>query len=210
MEPTLLLMSGGLDSTSLMLHLLHRKESLVLFHVDYGQKAFIAEMTSVSYFAKKYKIPVKWASVDVSQLGVHASVLKNTPVGKKQEENKLDGRNILLVAMAAMFASASGIRKIVVGFHKEPSTAPFPDATFETWQALGNVLETAFRPAIEIEAPFWSCSRLEILKFGINLDGELVKKTFTCYESGPDECGVCVHCLAKRDMLLRLKEEGVA
>src|SRR6266704_5001545 len=203
-----ILLGGGIDSTSLLVWLRKLSPELPLngFHVDYGQKAFAAEEKSNEYFCKKYAVLLKSTQMFLQNIA-EASILRGALIGKTQQENKLEGRNIILIALAATYASTIGADKVFVGFHKEAEDAPFPDATWNTYECMGRVLTTSYRPKIFLEAPFRHYSRLEVFKNGLTLDEEIATKTFTCYEGGEKECGVCVHCKNKTKMMEQIGVE---
>lgn len=211
MSAGVILMGGGIDSTSLLVWLRHSSPALSLsaFHVNYGQKAFWSESRAVDYFCKKYEVPVREMEVDLRSIA-SSSILKGHSTGVKQEDNKLEGRNIILIALAATWASKIGAEKVFVGFHKEPDNAPFPDATLQTYANMYIVLRTAYRPELFLEAPFTKKTRLEVFKAGLLLDEEIETKSFTCYEEGEVECGVCTHCVTKAVMLKQLEAERCA
>lgn len=202
-------MGGGLDSTALLLFLrdrFRREPKLHALHVNYGQKAYLAEARSVEYFCQKYDVPVKTMNVDLRSIA-HAAILYGSSVGVKQEENRLEGRNVVLISLAATYASTIGAGVVYVGFHNEPVDAPFPDATLDFLRIMMPVLAKAYRPSLLLDAPFVAMSRLEVLRSGLRRDEEILTRSYTCYEEGYQECGRCVHCKTKQEMLAQLEAE---
>lgn len=204
------LMGGGIDSTTLLVWLKKNKPAIELtaFHVDYGQKAYESESGSVDYFCNKYDVPLEFMDCDL-RFVANSAILRGTLLGKTQTENKLEGRNVILISLAATFARTIGADSIYLGFHKEPKEAPFPDATMHTVELMRDVLAYSYgQPPIAVVAPFSDLSRLEVFKKGLELDPEIETETFTCYEDEGEECGVCVHCQTKKEMLEQLKCVG--
>jgi 7-cyano-7-deazaguanine synthase len=200
-----ILLSGGIDSTSLLVWLLrrHPDDILTALHIDYGQKAFDSEARANEYFCGKYGVPLKTIATDLRNIAF-SNILQGSEVATKQEQNRLEGRNIILISLAATWASTTRATDIFIGYHKEPPNAPFPDATLAAYQNMDIVLRTAYRPELHLLAPFAKLSRLEVFKTGLYRDNEIGTKTFTCYEGGVEECGECIHCSTKKQMLVEL------
>lgn len=203
-----LLAGGGLDSTALMIWLVKKNVELEVMHVDYGQKAWYSEHLAVEYFANKYGLRTKSVRCDLRQVG-HSSILSGFEIGKTQADNKLEGRNITLMSLAMTYASTIGFGKVFIGYHHEPETRPYPDATIEALGAMNQVAREAYKPALVIEAPFWKKTRLSIFKLGKELDSEFERRSFTCYEGRVTECGQCVHCLQKKEMVRQCAESSL-
>lgn len=201
----ILLTGGGVDSTALLVWLrkLKPEERLTALHVDYGQKAVLGEKNSVSYFCKKYEVPVTYATISLELLA-KAAILRGEKIGALEAQNCLDGRNVVLMGMAAIYAATLQVGTVYVGFHREPEDGNFPDATEQALSAMQEVIEKAYVWRVRLEAPLQRFSRLEILRVGIAMDAEIADKSFTCYEAGEKECGKCVHCQKKAWMLGRL------
>lgn len=201
MKPGVLLAGGGLDSTALLIWLAKQNVKIEAMHVDYGQKAWYSEHLAVEYFAEKYKLGrVKYVKCDLSQIGM-ASILRGSEMGAKATDNRLEGRNIVLMAMAATYAMTRGVDRVYVGFHKEPNEQPFPDATVSALEAMNVVGGYGYSTPIYFEAPFYQKTRLEIFQSGKYLDEDFVARSYTCYEGRINECGKCVHCLQKQEMM---------
>lgn len=202
MDDGVLLIGGGLDSVTVLVELCQRGYRPDLLHVDYGQKAAVKESQAIRYFANKYHVELHQMSIELSGIA-EADILIGTPIGRMPTDNKLEGRNIILIGLAATLACTLGRRSVYVGYHKEPKEAPFPDATGATLTAMGEVLQTAYGTRLELSAPLWDKSRTEILRHARSIDKEIETKAWTCYENGGQdgvECGKCTHCIQKKQM----------
>ena len=200
-----LLAGGGLDSTALMIWLAKQKKDIEVMHVDYGQKAWYAERLAVEYFAGKYGFLVKHVACDLTQVG-SAAILRDQPMATEHTENKLEGRNTILIGLALTYAASRGMDTVYVGFHKEPEDAPFPDATEKFLEKMYMVAQYGYNPPMAVLAPFWNKTRLEVFQTGKYLDDEFVRRSFTCYEGRINECGQCTHCLTKKEMVAACAE----
>lgn len=196
-----LLIGGGIDSTTLMVHLVREGKKVHVLHVDYGQKAIGGEYDAIYYFTEKYKVPFHKTLCRLDDIA-QAAILKNSPMGLKHVDNRLEGRNVILVGLAATLAHSLGSACVWTGFHKEPEDRPFPDATIEARDAMRLVLATAYGTPMRLQAPFWNKTRLEIFKYARELDPEIETRSYTCYEVPlvGRECGKCTHCQQKAEM----------
>lgn len=204
MTKSVILMGGGIDSTALLLWLVNRygPSDLVALHFNYDQLANYAEKQAVKYFCDKYKVQLKYvAGVPIPSIA-HSAILR----GFQPDKNKLEGRNAIFVMMAATYAADIGADKIYLGYHAEPYDAPFPDATKDAVRGMQICICSAYKPFIELWAPFEDKTRSEILKIGYDLDPEIITHAHTCYLPTRGGCGKCVHCKQREIMILNLKD----
>lgn len=200
-----LLAGGGLDSTALLCWLASQRKDIEVMHVDYGQKAWYAELLAVQHFADKYDFLVKQVKCDLTQVGSSA-ILRDQPMATAHTDNKLEGRNVILIGLALTYAASRGMDTVFVGFHSEPEAAPFPDATKKFLDYMDTVAQFGYSPPMQLLAPFFGHTRLEIFKLGKTLDDEFEKRSRTCYEGRIGECGQCTHCLQKKEMVAACAE----
>lgn len=194
----LVLMGGGLDSTAAMLHTRNHRDVAAIFF-KYGQKAWRQELGSVSYFCTKYDVPLTVVEVPINQIA-ESRIL----IDSDSQLNKLEGRNVIFVMMAATYAARMGYGQLVLGYHDEPFDAPFPDATQRAVFAMQNVLDMAYSSPIAILTPFGTMARTDVVRFGNALDSEFLTHTHTCYEGIDGGCGSCVHCRQRAVMIANL------
>lgn len=196
-----LLFGGGLDSTALLLELVARKINFTLVHVYYNQKAYKNEHESAKYWCEKYSIPLIRLDADFGFST--ATILNGSQIGTK-ETNKLELRNLVFISMAASYiASVADVGTIYLGFHEEPPASGFQDAKTHYLRGMEETINLATTANVFISTPFSNLSRQEILAIAIKRDAEIVTHSYTCYEK--EECGKCVHCLEKAQMLATLK-----
>lgn len=198
----LLLYGGGIDSTTALIHLVKAGHAVEAIFFRYGQKAEELEFKACSYFCSKWGVPLKEVTFDWSMLGSSSAILSGSNAdSSKVADNLLEGRNVIFLSLAASYASAKKIHMLAVGFHREPETRPFPDASPEFLTAFTEVLWTGFRPSLSLLAPFKAMTRREIYMEALSIDGEIMTHAHTCYENVEDGCGTCVHCVLKSQLL---------
>jgi len=203
----LILLGGGLDSSTLLVYLKKKKVDLYALFFQYGQKAESGETKSVKYFCKKYKVPLKIIKLPIDELATSAILRKNKKnINNITALNCLEGRNIIFISLASTYAITIGANKLYLGYHIEPKDKPFPDATIQAIKAFKGVLKQAYRVPLSLEVPFVKKTRYKIFKLGLVLDKEIYKKSFTCYENATKECGKCAHCKLKKEFINKIKE----
>lgn len=201
--PGVVLLGGGLDSSSLLVWLRRAGVPLDALWVHYGQKAWRGEQAACEWVCRRYGVPLHTVTIELAGVASSA-ILGGAAVNTANDPslNKLEARNVVLVSLGAMLAANLGRQVVYVGYHVEPPDAPFPDATDAARAAMSAVMEVACRPPVRVVAPFSHLTREEILRAGLWVEPELAARTFTCYEGeGLEECGTCAHCLRKKEML---------
>ncbi len=117
----------------------------------------------------------------------------------------LPGRNLLLLAKAAVFCAASSIHRLLIG---PLAGNPFPDATPAFFAAMARASSLGLAFDLRIDAPFLGMHKSEVMRMGERL-GVRLEMTVSCMapEPGGVHCGRCSKCRERRDAF---KEAGVA
>ncbi len=112
------------------------------------------------------------------------------------EEVYLEGRNIVLLSKAAVFMARSRIRQVSVGVL---AGNRFPDASRTFFDALAHALSIGLDATVEIEAPFSSMNKSDVIRLGKELDVPL-ELTLSCMQPRDGlHCGRCSKCRERRD-----------
>lgn len=193
---------GGLDSTALLIHLASKGRPVIVLHVNYGQVAFTLEQGAGEFFCNRYSMEYRTARVDLRLIAPDASIVGG--MGGAM----MDGRNLVLVSMAAMLASTRNYENVFLGYHKEPEHHPFPDATQQALEAAQVALNAMFARRVSLKAPFAEKTRFEIVQWASRMDEHFMTRTHTCYANVEGGCGECTHCKEKAGFELQLKQRG--
>jgi 7-cyano-7-deazaguanine synthase len=112
------------------------------------------------------------------------------------EDVYLDGRNIVLLAKAAVFMSRARLDTVYMG---PLAGNPFPDATPEFFAATARALSLGLAKSIEIATPFAAMHKADVIKLGATL-GVPFELTLSCMNpSNGVHCGRCSKCRERRD-----------
>jgi 7-cyano-7-deazaguanine synthase len=185
---TVVLVSGGLDS-SVLLYLLKREHSeLMPIHVDYGQLAERWEWLALGRFCMRARLP--------PPLRVGASGLGKVPSGLTRSSKRWErdpfypGRNLLLASIGGAFGYSRGYRSVAIGL---VANALYPDQTKEFLSAAQAALSESTGAKFQVSAPLLKLSKVEVVKLGKSL-GAPIALTYSCQRGAAQPCGRCSSC----------------
>ena len=205
-KKAVLLLSGGMDSTTLLYYLLNEGYQVYALSFDYGQK-HNRELESARKIAKINDIPHQ--VVDITSinnlLGGSSLTRENIPVpeGHYQDESMkstvVPNRNMILLSLATGYAVTMGIDRVFYAAHSGDH-AIYPDCRPEFFDKVNQVtLISNYQPVV-IKAPFLHKTKNEIAGIGRDL-GVPFHLTWTCYNGGKYPCGVCGACVERREAM---------
>jgi 7-cyano-7-deazaguanine synthase len=201
------LASGGMDSSVLIAKLAADAEVYPIYvrcgfaweemELD-GLRSFLGALRNANV------MPITVLSAPTAVLyGDHWSVSgARVPAADEPDENTyLPGRNILLIALAAIWGSTHGVSRIAIG---SLSGNPFPDATPEFFETFSRALSMGLGHQVLIEAPMRGLHKDDLIKQYQDLPLEL---TLTCM--APKEGHHCGQCNKCRERQLAFRKAGV-
>jgi 7-cyano-7-deazaguanine synthase len=119
------------------------------------------------------------------------------------EEVYLEGRNVVLLSKAAVFAAREGISRIAIG---PLAGNPFPDATPEFFGAMARALSIGLDHPIDVVTPLGDMRKAEVIAMGARL-GVPFELTMSCMNpQAARHCGSCSKC---RERLNAFREAGL-
>jgi 7-cyano-7-deazaguanine synthase len=203
---TVAVLSGGLDSTVLVGHLLEHGHEVTALSVNYGQR-HSRELRAAANVAEHYGIHhvVLPAPELATLLGGSALTSPHVPVpdGHYAEDSMkatiVPNRNAILLSMAAGYAFAIGHNAIGFGAHAGDHPV-YPDCRpgFVTALEAALVLGSDWPRGFSIHAPFLTVDKTEIVRIGRKL-GAPLHLTWSCYKGGLLHCGTCGTCTERRE-----------
>lgn len=208
MKRSVILLSGGVDSTVLAYHLADMGHQLHCLSFKYGQNHATREVaaaarTAARLHARHTVIPVQGLAGRSSLTG-HGEIpdAPTTDVEATQSV-VVPGRNLVFLSLAASVAAASDVREIYFAVH-QGDAASFPDCRSRFLQTLGAVWSTAELDVCVI-APFIKSEKPGIVRRGEDL-GVRWTDTYSCYRGGVQHCGKCGACQGR---IAAFQEAGV-
>ncbi|MCS5697337.1 7-cyano-7-deazaguanine synthase [Desulfofundulus thermocisternus] len=193
MSEGLVLLSGGLDSSTLACNLARNGSRIEGIFVDYGQSMAIAEMRAAKFVASWAGFNLKIIKSPLDKSLAVGCLFENRP--RKWETNFvsfLPQRNMFLLTIAAMYAQQKNIKNIYIGVIKTSAT-PFPDTTVDFFEAAQKALRKSY-PGLTIHYPFINMDKASIVSLA-NKIGLPIDATFSCEMAADHHCMQCPSCI---------------
>ena len=197
--------SGGQDSTTCLLWALDRYEHVVAVSFDYGQK-HKAELGCAKEIADKFNVELQVMDMSLlNQLAPNSLTRSDIRVDENAPEegtpnSVVDGRNMLFLTFAAVFAKQRGITDLVTGVSQSDFSG-YPDCRDVFIKSLETTLNLAMDYTFCIETPLMWIDKADTWKLADDLGGlKLIQEmTLTCYNGIKGEgCGNCPSCKLRR------------
>ncbi len=211
MKHAIVLLSGGLDSTTTLAIARSQGYETCALSFDYGQRhrreLEAATKIAESFGAKKHLI----AKID-NHIFSGSALTDDVDVPKSRSEKEIGAgipvtyvpaRNTIFLAYALAWAESIGAGHIFIGanaidYSGYPDCRPEYMALFETLANIGTKagVEGA---RLQIHAPLLKMSKADIVRKAVELKIDLTL-THSCYDPRPDgrACGECDSCRLRR------------
>ncbi len=199
------LLSGGLDSTTALAWALSKGWRCSALSVSYGQR-HSRELKSARAVARSYGVPLREIRLDLPWLKTSSLVdrsrrLPDLPMSRIGHggipSTYVPGRNTLFLSLAVSLADAEGAGEIVLGPNVLDYSG-YPDCRPEYYRAFAKVAALGTRRGAEgrglkIHTPLIRLSKAQIVKLARKL-GAPLNLTWSCYAGGARPCGRCDSC----------------
>lgn len=201
MSSALVLFSGGQDSTTCLFWAKKNFSEVRAIAFNYGQR-HLSELEAAKQIADKANVDLSIFHIDLlSQLTENALTSKDIEIEEVKPDNRppntlVEGRNMLFLTYAAIFAKGKGIRNIVTGVGQADYSG-YPDCRNDFILSLNQTLNLSLDFQYKIHTPLMWKDKSEIWKLSDELGiFDLVRtKTVTCYHGIPGNgCGNCPSC----------------
>lgn len=204
MKKAIVLLSGGLDSTTVLYWARAKGFIVKALIFDYGQR-HRREVRTAQVFARKARCPFHVLKIQLPWKG--SSLLdRGQSLPKKRGDmtripsTYVPGRNTIFLSFALSFAEAEGADSIFIGanaldYSGYPDCRPAYFSQFQKLAGLATKRGVEGRP-VKIEVPLLRMSKARIIKMGLKL-GVPYDLSWSCYEGAEEPCGVCDSCLLR-------------
>lgn len=198
MKSGVIILSGGLDSTTLLHQLVNDGWDLKALSFDYGQK-HAKELECAAFQAKKFNIEHKICSLGFMNDLFESNLLQSgdaIPDGHYEDESMkqtvVPNRNMILISIAAGYALSHDATHLFYGAHAGDHTI-YPDCRPEFVKKLAETLDLCDWNDLNLQAPFQDLDKAQIVKLGHDLEVDFTQ-TWTCYKGKDKACGTCGSC----------------
>lgn len=206
------LLSGGLDSTTVLAFATQEGYSVYALSFDYGQRNRFefeqAKRSAVLYQVQEHKT----LTLDLRAIG-GSSLTSPQPVEKSRSLAEIGVgipttyvpmRNTIFLAYALAWAEVLDCHNVFIGVNAV-DTSGYPDCRAEFIQAMQTAARLGSKIGVEsidgptIHAPLQRLSKAEIISLGMRL-GVDYALTSSCYDPTSDgiPCGACDACTLRR------------
>ena len=219
MKKAVILLSGGLDSTTCLAIAKSKNYSLYALSFRYGQRHEF-EIGAAKKCARIYKVR-DHVILDINLRAFGGSALTDDIDVPKKGKNIKDGneipltyvpaRNTIFLSFALAYAETIESQDVFIGvnaldYSGYPDCRPEYIKSFETMSNLATKAGVQGKSKIQIHTPLIDLGKSEIIEKGIEL-GVDYGKTHSCYD--PDykgiSCGLCDACILRKEGFKKAK-----
>jgi 7-cyano-7-deazaguanine synthase len=211
MKPAVILLSGGLDSATVLAIARQAGYACHALSLDYGQR-HNAELAAAA------RVAASLGAVEhrVMRLGlgdIGGSALTDDAIAVPENPTAgipvtyVPARNTVMLALALAWAEVLGARDIFIGVNAVDYSG-YPDCRPEFIEAFERMANLATKAGVEgaqlrIHAPLQTLSKADIIRRGAAL-GVDYAQTVSCYQADTDgrACGRCDACRLRREGFL--------
>ena len=207
MPKAIVLLSGGLDSTTVLAIAKAHDFECYALSFDYGQKQR-SELESAKTIANQSKVAEhRIMKISLADIGGSALTDDKIDVPKYSESDEIPityvpARNTIFLSFALAWAEVIDCQKIYIGVNALDYSG-YPDCRPEFIKAFEDMANLATKQSvegekIEIKTPLISMTKAEIIQKGLSL-GVDFSQTISCYlaNSNGEACGECDACVLR-------------
>jgi len=212
MKSAVVLLSGGLDSATVLAMAHEQGFATHCLSVDYGQRHRV-ELTAAARVVRALGAAEhRVVKIDLTGFGGSALTDRNIAVPTAGVQpgipiTYVPARNTIMLSLALAFAEVTHANDIFFGANAVDYSG-YPDCRPEYVRAFEAMANLATKAAIEgarltVHTPIIALSKADIIRRGVELGVDYVL-TVSCYQADDDgrACGACDSC--------RLRREGFA
>jgi len=206
---TILILSGGLDSTTMLYE--YRDRIALALSFDYGSKHNARELPFAALHCERLGIRHLVIPLAFMQQHFRSSLLQggaDIPDGHYAEANMLSTvvpfRNGIMLSIAVGLCESMGFSHVMMANHSGDHFV-YPDCRPEFVSAFSEAARTGTTNGVTLLSPYTNLTKADIARRGRAL-GIDYAETWSCYKGGEHHCGVCGTCVERREAL---REAGI-
>jgi 7-cyano-7-deazaguanine synthase len=209
MSKAVILLSGGLDSTTALAIAKEQNYDCYALSFDYGQKQRSELESSISIAKKSNVIEHRIMKISLSDIGGSALTDKAIDVPKHVESEEIPityvpARNTIFLSFALAWAEVVNSQTIFIGVNALDYSG-YPDCRPEFIEAFETMANLATKQSVEgnriqIKTPLINMTKAEIITKGLSL-GVDYSETTSCYDANAlgQACGECDACVLRKN-----------
>ena len=203
MPRTVVIMSGGIDSTTLLYELIAAGHIVKALSVNYGQR-HCRELEAAAHLCTTLAIEHQQIELSATRELFGGNSLMDfaapIPAGEysatTMPQTTVPNRNMLLLSLAIGWAISIDYEGVAFGAHAG-TTVTYPDCRPEFAAAMHQAALLCDWQPIAVLAPFVTWTKGEVVRRGASL-GVPFEWTWSCYQGRERHCGICGTCIDRR------------
>ena len=209
MKDSVIIYSGGLDSTTLLYEERERVALAVTF--DYGSNHAAHEIACARHHCMLLCIEHLVIELGFMSRYFQSSLLSGAdaiPSGNYDEENMkstvVPFRNGIMLSIACGLAESRGLKRVLIANHGGDH-AIYPDCRPEFVNAMDGAMQAGTYEGVNLAAPYTHLTKADLVRRGAKL-GIDYGYTYSCYRGGDRHCGTCGTCTERKEAF---REAGI-
>lgn len=204
-KDSVIVVSGGMDSVTLMHEYKHRIALAVTF--DYGSRHNAREIECAS--KQCALLGIEHIVIPLAFMGEYfkSSLLvggEDIPDGHYDDENMkstvVPFRNGIMLSVACGLAESRNLKYVLIANHGGDH-AIYPDCRSGFIRAMGEAMSEGTYEHVQILAPYTDITKADIAARGAKL-GVDYSLTYSCYKGGEHHCGTCGTCTERKEAFM--------
>jgi len=201
---SVLLASGGMDSTTLAYWMIDKKINFRPVFINYGQHCAKTELDTLKAVLPKFLL-YDLEVIDISDVyrGSASRLIQEPNLWNDQVSYRdfyLPYRNLLFLSIGSAYAQSHGFDYLYTAFINS-NHANEIDCSAQFFERLSILLKDY--GVVQVKMPFRDLSKFEVAKIGIKIHAP-IGQTFSCQASSEIPCGACPNCVDRLDALNNL------
>ena len=192
MKDSVIIYSGGLDSTTLLYEERERVALAVTF--DYGSNHAAREIACARHHC--------------DCLGIEHIVIELGFMSRYFNSSLLSGGdaipNGIMLSIACGLAESRGLKRVLIANHGGDH-AIYPDCRPEFINAMDAAMRAGTYVNVEVAAPYTNLTKADLVRRGAQM-GIDYSHTYSCYRGGERHCGTCGTCTERKEAF---REAGI-
>lgn len=183
----ILLVSGGVESVTLLADRVDTGESVQAVFIDYGQRSARLEREAAENHCER--LGVELVALDLADTGER---FRN--VQSRRTHLPIPHRNLVALSLGLSYATSLGSTRLYLAANAEDAQA-YPASShlfFSQFRVLAGILGDVF-----LLTPFIDASKAEVIARGVEL-GIDYATTYSCMLGHAVHCGRCAQCIARK------------
>lgn len=206
-EKCVVILSGGMDSTTLLYDMINEGYDVYALSFNYRQK-HKKELIYARRTCKKLLISHKIVDLKVLNSIAPSALTRNewkVPEGHYTDENMkqtvVPNRNMVMLSLAVSYAIGIGAKYLAYGAHAGDH-AIYPDCRSEFVDKISEAIKLCDWNKIELKVPYLQIDKGDIVAKGQELKVDY-GLTWTCYRGEHKACGKCGSCVERLEAFER-------